>query len=62
MEREKSASPQLRNRDQLRPVFEMHGVEVIPLAAPDEAVALEDFHDGGRDAVAPARLVFLRLP
>src|SRR3972149_5250431 len=52
---------QLRRRDQLGPVFEMHGVEVIPLAAPDEAVALEDLDDGRRNAVAPARRVLPRL-
>ena len=26
-------------------IFEVHGVVVIPLAAPDEAVALEDVDD-----------------
>src|SRR5215470_19932645 len=32
----------LRQHDDLRPIFEMHGVVVIPLAAPDEAMLLEN--------------------
>lgn len=32
----------LRGSDKLRPVFEMHHVVVILLAAPDETVRLED--------------------
>lgn len=30
----------------------MHRIEVPPLAAPNEAMLLEDFHDRDRDAVA----------
>src|SRR6516164_549556 len=32
----------VRGKDELRPVFEMHGVVVVPLAAPDEAMPLEN--------------------
>src|SRR5262245_61379951 len=32
-------------QDDLRPVFEMHGVVVVPLATPDEAVLLENLDD-----------------
>src|SRR6266540_471133 len=32
-------------KDDLRPVFEMHGVVVVPLATPDEAVLLENLDD-----------------
>src|SRR5262249_39451967 len=35
----------VRRDDQLRPIFEMHGVVVIPLAAPDEAMLLENTDD-----------------
>src|SRR5262245_61577541 len=42
-------------RQQLRAIFEVHGVVVIPGAAPDEAVLLEDAHDRDGNAVAPAR-------
>src|SRR5215813_4219899 len=35
----------LRRDDDLRPIFEMHGVVVIPLAAPDEAMLLENIDD-----------------
>src|SRR5215468_10508008 len=34
-----------RRGDQLRPIFEMHSVVVIPLAAPDEAMLLENVDD-----------------
>ena len=34
-----------RRRNNLRPVLEVHGVVVVPLAAPDEAVLLEDLDD-----------------
>src|SRR3954465_12052461 len=37
---------------QFGPVFEVHRVEVSPLAAPYEAVLLEDVDDRKRDAVA----------
>src|SRR5579885_1417737 len=39
------------SRQKLGAVFEMHGVVVIPLAAPDEAVLLEDLDDLPGDAV-----------
>src|SRR5262245_32528016 len=43
------AQPALRDlacaKHDLRPVFEMHGVVVVPLAAPDEAVFLENLDD-----------------
>src|SRR6516162_6044980 len=35
----------LRRHDDLRPIFEMHGVVVMPLAAPDEAMLLENIDD-----------------
>src|SRR5215470_15933602 len=35
----------LRQHDDLRPIFEMHGVVVMPLAAPDEAMLLENIDD-----------------
>src|SRR6516165_6397150 len=41
----------VRGKDELRPVFEMHGVVVIPLAAPDEAVLLENMDDLPRNLV-----------
>src|SRR5262245_2566843 len=36
----------------LRPVLEMHGVVVVPLAAPDEAMLLENFDDLPRNLVS----------
>ena len=44
-------SPLFAHSHQLRPVLEVHRVEVSPFAAPDEAVPLEDLHDLERDAV-----------
>src|SRR5262249_19117975 len=41
----------VRGKDELRPVFEMHGVVVIPLAAPDEAMLLENMDDLPRNLV-----------
>src|ERR1700758_1667693 len=41
----------VRRGDQLRPIFEMHGVVVIPLAAPDEALLLENMDDLPGDLV-----------
>src|SRR5215510_10141568 len=41
----------LRRDDDLRPVFEMHGVVVVPLAAPDEAMLLENIDDLPRSLV-----------
>jgi hypothetical protein len=38
-------APLFRVRQDLRPVFEVHGIVVIPFAAPDEAVLLEDADD-----------------
>src|SRR5262249_24426408 len=38
-------------QDDFRPVFEMHGVVVLPLAAPDEAVLLENPDNLPRDLV-----------
>jgi hypothetical protein len=40
---------------QLRPVLEVHGVEMRPPAAPDEAVPFENRHDLRRDAVTVGR-------
>ena len=37
-----------RSVHELRPVFEMHGIVMGPLPAPDEAVPLEDVDDFGR--------------
>src|SRR5262245_23684733 len=42
----------VRGKDELRPVFEMHGVVVVPLAAPDEAMLLENFDDLPRNLVS----------
>src|SRR5580698_6001381 len=51
---------------QLRPVFKVHGIEVVPFAAPDEAVLLEDRDDLLRHAVAirdrQATRFVVRLP
>ena len=33
-------------------IFEVHGVEVVPLTSPDEAVAFEDFDHFVRDAIS----------
>src|SRR6516162_6737276 len=41
----------VRGKDELRPVFEMHGVVVVPLAAPDEAMPLENMDDLPRNFV-----------
>src|SRR6516162_5147661 len=41
----------VRGKDELRPVFEMHGVVVVPLAAPDEAMLLENTDDLPRNLV-----------
>src|SRR6516164_8717617 len=52
----------VRGKDGLRPVFEMHGVVVVPLAAPDEAMPLENMDDlprnflPGRNAAIGIRL------
>ena len=35
----------VRRDDHLGPIFEMHGVVVIPLATPDEAMLLENVDD-----------------
>src|SRR5258707_13268681 len=43
----------VRRDDHLGPIFEMHGVVVIPLAAPDEAMLLENMDD------LPGNLVFV---
>src|SRR5215467_6192198 len=51
----------LGERDELGPILEVHGVEVVPLGTPDEAVALEDLADGGGDAVLPGDLAVLAL-
>jgi len=37
-------------RYQLRPVFEMHAVDVVPFGAPDKAAALENLRDYARHA------------
>jgi hypothetical protein len=42
----------LRRPDKLGPIFEMHRVVVIPLAAPDETVRLEDADDLPGDPVS----------
>src|SRR5262245_49900723 len=52
-------------RNEFRPILEMHAVDVEPLGAPDETVALEDLADGARHAVAPRELAaraFEELP
>src|SRR3990172_8774027 len=49
-------SPDELRSEQFGPILKVHGIEVPPLAAPNEAVLLEDFHDLGRDAVAIAAL------
>src|SRR6476661_8033241 len=41
---------------EFRAVFEMHGVEVVPITAPDEALFLENSHNLNRDAVSPPDL------
>src|SRR5579872_96780 len=41
--------------DDFGAVFEMHGVEVGPAAAPDETVAFERLDDRGRDLVLVGR-------
>ena len=41
----------VRGKDDLRPVLEMHGVVVVPLAAPDEAMLLENMDDLPRNLV-----------
>ena len=42
----------LRRPDKLRLIFKMHRVVVIPLAAPDETVRLEDADDLPGDPVS----------
>lgn len=41
---------------QLRPVLEVHCVEVAPFAAPDKAMSFEDFYDVEGDAVSVGTL------
>src|ERR1700704_1762212 len=53
--------PLFRIMQKLRPVFEMHGVVVIPFAAPDEAVLLENLDDLPGDAVLVRVLAADRL-
>ncbi len=48
--------------DQLGPVLEVHGVVVIPLAAPDEALGLEDLGDLVGDAVAIGDVAAIARP
>src|SRR3989304_4871676 len=45
-------SPDELRSEQFGPILKVHGIEVPPLAAPNEAVLLEDFHDLDREAVA----------
>jgi hypothetical protein len=42
-----------RRVDEFGPVFKMHGVAVIPFAAPDKSMVLEDLYDRGRNSVLP---------
>jgi hypothetical protein len=46
----------LRGSDNLWPVREMHRVVMVRLAAPDEAVLLENIHD------LPGNLIFVPIP
>src|SRR5882757_152529 len=46
-----------RGIEQLGAIFEMHGVEMVPPAAPDEALGLEGVDDRLRHAVLPAALL-----
>jgi len=46
--------------EEFRPVLEVHRVEVLPLATPNEAILLENLHDLERQAIPIARA--LRAP
>src|SRR5262249_22928902 len=45
----------LRQRDEFRPIFKMHAVDVEPFGAPDEPMALEYLTDRARHAIAPRK-------
>jgi len=47
-----AACGQAADRDQFGAIFEVHGVEMIPAAAPDETFPFERFDHGQRNAVA----------
>src|SRR6266576_161134 len=40
----------------LRAIFEVHRVEMVPIATPDEAVCLKNPHDLNWDSVSPSGL------
>src|ERR1700733_7986303 len=56
------SGPVLLRHQQLGPELEVHGIEVIPLAAPDEAMFFEDRDNLLRHAVAINDRAVMRAP